>query len=291
VQAFPGGVCAYTRCVVAASYSPQQLIARSSRSVVIAGRIGYAAEAVVYTVVGTLAVMAGAGIAGGKFTDNKGALKTLGDMPFGSALLWASAFGMLCYGLWNGVRAGLDPERKGTGVGALFARAGYGVSSIVHVLLAVYAAQLAYGSSPASGRPATYVGKMLTYPLGAWLVALVGLIWIGFGLAQVGIAIKGRVGHQYENAHLAEGLCRAVQRIARVGIFSRGLVFPVIGASLVTAALKRDPGQADGFADALRTLAGTPLGVGLLFFVAAGLFAYGVHLFFVARWGTLPHPR
>ncbi|MET0287867.1 MAG: DUF1206 domain-containing protein [Polyangiales bacterium] len=269
---------------------PNRVVAHSSRGVVVAARVGYAAEAVVYAMLGTLAIMAALGIAGGKLTDNKGALRTLGEQPFGSALLWVSALGMLCYAVWMGVRAGLDPERKGSGTGAIFARMGYGVSAIAHVLVAIYAAQLAYGDSPSSGGTRTYVGKLLTYPLGAWLVALIGLILVGFGVVQVVLAYKGKVGHQYARAKLAPGLCRAVRRAARVGVLARGLVFAVIGVSLVTAALRRDSSHADGFKEALGALAHTPLGVGLLLFVAAGLLAYGVHLFFVARWGTLPEP-
>jgi hypothetical protein len=270
---------------------PQHVAAQSSRGVVVAARIGYTAEAVVYAMLGTLAVMAALGIAGGKLTDNKGALQTLGQQPFGTTLLWASAVGMLCYALWNGVRAALDPEHKGSGGGALLARAGYAFSAVAHVFIAIYAAQLAYGASPSRGGAQTYVGKLLHYSFGAWLVAAFGLIGIGFGIAQAVIAAKGKVGHQYENADLAPGLCRAVQRVARVGMLARGVVFALIGASLVTAAFRRDSSQADGFAEALAQLARTPLGVGLLLVVASGLLAYGIHLFFVARWGALPAPH
>jgi Domain of Unknown Function (DUF1206) len=270
---------------------PRDVVAQSSRGIVVAARVGYTAKAVVYAMLGTLAAMAALGIAGGKLTDNKGALKTLGDQPFGSALLWASALGLLCYALWNGVRAALDPERKGTGGGAILARVGYAVSAGIHVLLAVYAAQLAYGSSPSRGGPQTYVGKILHYPFGVWLVAALGLIGVGFGIAQVVIGAKGKVGHQYQHADLAPGLCRTVKIMARVGSVARGVVFALIGGSLITAALRRDPSHAEGFAQALAQLTHTPLGVGLLLVVAVGLLAYGIHLFFVARWGSLPEPR
>jgi hypothetical protein len=270
---------------------PQHVVAQSSRGIVVAARIGYTAEAVVYAVLGTLAVMAALGIAGGHLTDKRGVMQTLGEQPFGTVLLWATALGMLCYAFWNGVRAALDPEHKGSGGGALATRAGYAFSAIAHVVLAVYAAQLAYGSRPSSGGAKTFVGKILHYPFGAWLVAAFGLIAVGFGIAQVVLAAKGKVGQQYQNADLSPRLCRLVQRVARVGVLARGVVFALIGASLVTAALRRDPSRAEGFGEALAHLARTPLGVGLLLFVACGLLAYGIHLFFVARWGSLPQPR
>ena len=79
--------------------------------------------------------------------------------------------------------------------------------------------------------------------------------------------------------------------MARVGVFARGLVFPVIGVSLITAAWSNNAGKADGFGQALGALARQPLGMWLLAFVASGLMAYGTHLFFVARYGHLPEPR
>lgn len=266
--------------------------ARHSHALVVAARFGYAAEAVVYSVLGVLALMAAFGIGGGKLTDNKGALETLGEQPFGSVLLWAAALGMVCYALWNGVRAALDPEHKGKDGKALLVRTGFAVSSAAHVLLAVYAAQLAYGDAPSSsGGPRTYVGELLTYPLGGWLVAAIGVVGIAFGIAQVVKAVRGKVGRQYALAGLDARLCKMVLRAARVGVFARGLVFAVVGLSLLTAAVKHDPSQANGFGEALRELARTPLGIWLHVFVAAGLLAYGIHLFFVARWGHLPEPR
>ncbi len=267
------------------------MLAGSSRWVVRAARIGYSAKALVYATVGTLAVMAASGIAGGKLTDNRGALRALGKQPFGTALLWTSAFGLLCYAVWNGVRAGMDPEHKGTGVGALFARAGYGVSTAIHLLLALYAAQLAMGTSPGGGQSQTYVGKLLHYTPGVWLLGIAGLVLVGFGVVQAVKAAKGKVGHQYAHAPLGKELCRTVRTAARVGTLARGMVFMVIGVSFVTAAMRRDPGEADGFAEALRKLAHTPLGVGLLYFVSLGLLAYATHLLFVARWGAFAAPR
>ena len=259
--------------------------------VVYAARIGYAAEGVVYGVLGILALLAAFGESDGRLTDTKGAVETIGQQPFGAFLLWATAVGLACYALWNGVRAVLDPEHNGSDGKGKLKRVGYGVSCLGHLALAVYAAQLAYGSSHSSSSTQTWVAKLLSYPLGALLIGVVGAIAIVFGAHQVYVAARGEVGEQYAAAPLAPSTKRISHRVAQVGVLARGLVFPVIGISLIVAAWQHDPGEAHGFGEALGEFAGGPLGTWLLIFVAAGLLAYGVHLFFVARYGRLPAPR
>jgi hypothetical protein len=258
--------------------------------IVYAARIGYAAKGLVYAVLGVLALLAAFG-EGGRLTDSKGAVEAIGSQPFGTFLLWAVAVGMVCYAGWNAIRAALDPEHKGSEPKGIAKRIGYGFSAVVHFGLALYAAQLAYGSGSSSGGTQTWVAKLLDLPFGAVLVGIAGAVAIFFGATQIFKAAKGRVGEQYANAPLAPNVRRISRRIARVGVFARGLVFPVIGFSLLVAAWKHDPGQADGFGEALSTFARQPFGAFLLTFVAAGLLAYGVHLFFVARYGRLPAPH
>jgi len=258
----------------------------SRRGVVLAGRIGYAAEGIVYGVLGLLALMTAFGESGGRLTGSQGAIQEIGSQPFGQVLLWATALGMLCYAIWNGMRAALDPERKG-----MLKRVYYGVSSGWHVMLAIYAAQLAMGSSSSGGGGKTWVAKLLNTDAGPILVAIIGLIAIAFGLNQIYVAAKGKVGQQYASAPMSSHTRELSRKVARIGVFARGLVFPVIGASLIGAAMSGNSSQASSFGEALGKFASGPFGTFMLAFVAAGLVAYGVHLFFIARYGYLPEPR
>ncbi|MDB4973502.1 MAG: hypothetical protein JWN48_1843 [Myxococcaceae bacterium] len=271
---------------------PRGLVARSRRGVVVAARIGYAAKGVVYAVLGVLALLAAFGDTNGRLTDSKGAIQAIGEQPFGVFLLWLTAAGLVCYAVWKGVCAALDPERKGDDGKGIIKRIGYGLVCLLHLALAYYAAELARGSSSGSGNGTQrWVGKGLSLPLGRALVALVGAITIAVGVAELVKAVKGKIGQQYAHASLDARLCRAVRRLARVGTFARGLVFQVIGVSLLTAAWSQRASDADSFGEALGQLARQPFGVWLLTFVASGLLAYAVHLFFVSRYGHLPEPR
>lgn len=271
---------------------PNHLAARSRRGVVVAARIGYAAKGVVYSVLGVLSLLTAFGDSDGRLTDSKGAIKAIGEQPFGVFLLWATAAGLLCYALWRGVCAALDPEHKGSDGKGVVKRIGYGIISVLHLGLAFYAAGLAYGGqSSKSDGTRGWVSSVLALPLGRVLVGLAGAIIVGVGIAEVVKAVRGKVGHQYANAPLDARLCRAVRRLSRVGVFARGLVFPVIGVSLLTAAWRENAGDAENFGQALGEFARQPYGMWLLSFVATGLLAYAMHLFFVARYGHLPEPR
>ena len=59
------------------------------------GRVGFAAKGIVYTLIGVLALQAALG-AGGQTTGSTGALKEVGQAPFGKFLLIAIGLGIVC---------------------------------------------------------------------------------------------------------------------------------------------------------------------------------------------------
>ena len=69
-------------------------------------RGGFVARGAVYGIIGILALKLAFGI-GGKATDQKGALETLAQQPFGKVLLILVAVGLAGYALWRFVRAAL----------------------------------------------------------------------------------------------------------------------------------------------------------------------------------------
>lgn len=260
----------------------------SVRGLVAAARVGYAAKGVVYCVLGALALLYVCG-EGGQLTHRRGVLRQIDALPFGDVLLWAITAGLGCYALWNGLRAmfgdaSWDRDQP-------LKRLGYGVGFLWNGLLAFYAGQLASGVGRSNGDTKTLVAKLLNLPLGATLVAIAGLITVGFGLYQIWRAVQDDVGDVFDGAPMDARQRRIARRFARAGIAARGVVFPIIGASLVTAALHERPGHAYDFGEALRELGAQPLSSLLLGCVAAGLLAYGLYQLYVARYGRLDAPR
>jgi hypothetical protein len=255
---------------------------------VTAARIGYAAHGVVYCVVGVLALMAVFGERGGAFTDSHGALHRLGQQPFGAILLGVTALGLSCYSGWNVVRAVLDPEHpEGR---HLVSRLGYAISAVSHALLAVYAARRALGVGAGRSSARSLTAEVLSMPLGRVLVGIIGLSVVGFGVYQVYKAYVDKVRPRISACTSAGRQQTWARLVGRIGTMARGLVFPVIGASLVSAAFERDPREARGFGQALHEIAHTPFGEFSGAFVAAGLFAYGGYMLFAARYADVPRP-
>lgn len=260
----------------------------SNRGLTIAARVGYFAHGIVYGLVGTLALLAALGQSGGGVTGSEGAVQRVGRSDWGEPLLWALAIGLACYSLWNFIRAVFDPEHVGRASKGLLKRIGYGISGITHTFLAVYAFQLAAGLGGSDGGSDRTIARVLQYPGGRIAIAIAGLAVIAFGLSEFFRAIKNDVGREFNGGDLPPGRWNLVCTIARIGLCARGAVFPIIGGSLIVAAIDSNASEAQSFGDALRQIASQPFGTFLLGLVAAGLIAYGIYQLFVARYAHIP---
>jgi type IV secretory pathway VirB2 component (pilin) len=271
------------------SARPNDLKDASRHGLTVAARLGYLTHGIVYGLVGILALLAATGQSGGSVTDSQGAVQKIGG--FGEPLLWIVAVGLACYSLWNLVRAVLDPEHCGRERKAILKRLGYGVSAVMHAFVAIYTFQLAAGAGAAGGGGGDRtVAQLFNYPGGRLAIGIAGLAVICFGLFEFYRGVKNDVGKEFSGSHLSAGKRKLALRVARLGLLARGVVFPLIGTSLVIAALNANPSEANGFGDALRQIASQPFGTVMLGVVAVGLIAYGIHMLFVARYAVIPHP-
>src|SRR5471032_2664709 len=100
-------------------------------------RAGFVARAVVYAIIGILALKLTIGH-GGKLTNQQGALHAVAQQPFGKVLLTLVAIGLGGYSLWRLVRAaiGHGPEASDTAYERV-AGAGSGISYAVMCMFAV----------------------------------------------------------------------------------------------------------------------------------------------------------
>lgn len=248
-------------------------------------RLGFAAKALLYGIVGVLALRAALGDGGVRTVGSGGALAVLLATPLGVLSVIGVAAGLFGHAAWRVVEAMLDPERKGSGPRGIAIRASYVARGLVHAWLGVEAVRLTMGDGGGeSERAEHWTSRLLEAPLGTWLVGIAAASVIGYGVYQVYRGWVAKVGEHLDLARLSAEAGRWAVRISRAGIAARGLVFIVIGVLLGRAAVQRDPQEAAGTAEALRTIGAQAQGSWLLAGIAAGLIAYGVYEAIQARY-------
>jgi hypothetical protein len=250
------------------------------------GRSGFAANGLVYLVVGVLAIEAALG-RGGDTTDPGGALARLLGAPLGRVVVALLAVGLAGYAVWRLVQALLDSEHKGSEPRGLVQRVGFGISAASYASLAASAVGMALQRvGQPNGDQATQdrTAWLLSQPFGRWLVIAAGLIVLGVAVAQVVQAYRASFEDNIREHELGPRLRTFVRAAGRAGYLARGLAFALIAAFLVAAGWRSSPDQARGLGGVLTTLAAQPLGPWLLGGVAIGLIGYGLHMLVSARY-------
>ena len=259
--------------------------ASGSRGFELLARGGFVARGLVYGIIGVLALKLAFG-AGGKATDQKGALETVAQQPFGKVLLILVAIGLTGYALWRFVRAAL-----GHGVEAAndsgFDRVAALASGIVYAGLCVISVLILAGSSQGgsgSGASQKATGGVLGWPAGQWLVGLAGAALIGVAIYQ---GYRGVTQDFLKDSKTEEMSPRVRNFVEWLGVFghlARMIVFGLVGVFLIKAAVEYNPNTAIGLDGALRKLAAQTYGSMLLGVVAAGLVAFALYSLSDARY-------
>lgn len=248
----------------------------AARALVVAARAGYFAKGFLYAGIGVLAGLAAFGRAGGQTTGIKGTLQELTTHSFGRTLLGLAAAGLAGHVLWRFYQAIADPARKGTDPKGLLLRSGFAVSGLAYASAALFAFRILLGQAAGSSdETSSQTATLMSRPGGVWLVALVGIGFIGVGLYQFYRAYRASFEDKW--LPMPNDLQCWATRLSRLGIATRAIVFLMSGGFLVLAAWRSDPGAARGIGGALAELAAQPHGRYLLGAAAAGLICYGVY--------------
>jgi hypothetical protein len=247
-------------------------------------RLGFAAKGIVYLVIGTLALRAALGRGGGT-TDSRGALHIIGDGAFGNIALGIIGVGLLGYTVWGILSAIKDTEGRGREAKGLAIRIGQAGRAIAYGLLGVAALKLLIGAGGGRSDGAQHwTARLLQAPAGKWLVVGVGLGIGAYALYQFYRASAKNIRKKLDLSSASASVARSIERLGRLGIAARGVVFALIAWFLVRAGMRYDPSQAGGIGDSLASLRTQSNGALLLGVVAAGLIAYGLFQFANARY-------
>ncbi|WP_228243935.1 DUF1206 domain-containing protein [Porphyrobacter sp. GA68] len=240
-------------------------------------RVGYFSRAIMYSVLGVIALMGAAAFAEG--TD--GVFRAIRDFPGGTALLWILVIGLSAYGLFRLASPAFDIENSGSDAKGWGKRLGHLGSGIGHFALAYTAYKFATAGNSSGGGAQEAAAGVLSYDFGG---AVLGLLGIAFFVAAA---------HQAKRAWTAEFMQRVAagapdytETLGRIGFAARAVVFAIIGWSLIRAGfLSAGSAQVKTLGEALASLAGN----GIVFsLVAVGLLVFGIFSLILARYRIIP---
>jgi len=242
-------------------------------------RIGFAARGVLYLSIGYLALRFG------RSENTAGALDYLSEGST-APLVAIMALGFLAYGVWRLSEGIVDTEGQGTGPKAIAARAGGVVSGLIHIGLSFIALDLTINqaSSLASDNEASQgAATALTMPGGPVIVLIAGIALIGTGLWQLVNAARTDFLKYLDGRAAGKAW---VKWFGRAGYAARGVVFTIIGWSLLKAGVAAESDQAAGMAQAIDVLSGT-----MFTAVAIGFVLFGLFSFVEARHRRITDPK
>lgn len=251
-------------------------------------RLGYAANGLVYALVGYIALRAALGPGGEANISRSEAMARLVSEPLGQVLLLVIAVALVGYSLGHllmSVRSSEESDRSG--LSNIVNRGAHAGGGLVHLSLALAAGQLALGTRGGSGGGRStedWTAMVLAQPLGRWLVGLAGLVVIGIGVYQLYKAFSAKFREAFKLHEMSESQETWVIRLGRVGYTARSIVYGILGWFLIQAARQYDAQEAGGLGQALASLTDQPYGPWLLGAVAAGFIAFGLYAMFLGRY-------
>ena len=248
-------------------------------------RFGYVIRGLLYGAMG----LTGMGFALGiwhRTTDQRGALSLLNGNPLKVVAVVAVIAGLSAYSLWGFIRAVYDPLHRGDEPQGVVARLGFAWSGLSYAGLLFFTVQFLLGLNKGDGadsieKPIRFV---MSHPFGVFLTIVIGVVAVLAGLGQFVDAVMAGFRKDLKRSEMSKDEQRIAEYLGRFGMFSRGVIFTMLGGFIVEAALRHDPSRAEGMGAAFQHLAEQPGGHLLLFIVAAGFVALALHSFACARW-------
>jgi hypothetical protein len=259
--------------------------AARSRWVGWAGRLGLVAQGFSFALVGVLAIAVAAGVRG-ETESREGALETLSRTPVGAVALVLLAAGFAGYAAWRLAEAFLDRGGDGSDAAGLGKRAAAAGKAAIYIGLTVVSISILVegrdGGGGGSEDQAT--AGVLDWPGGRLIVGAVALAIVGVAGFQAYRAVSRGFMDDMKDWTMSDSERHAVEKLGIVGLSARAIVFGLIGAFLLKAAIQFDPNEAISLDGAPSKLAHAPSGPWLLGVTAAGLAAFGLFCAAQARY-------
>ncbi len=246
-------------------------------------RFGLVAKGVLYITLGVLAFQFGQGGSGGGQASQQNAMQAIKQQPAGTWLLGLLALGLLAHGVWQLVITFTGDPVEGSEAKK---RVKYAVKTVIYLALGGLAITVLVGGGSSSGGSGSTkaTATLLGMPGGVWIVAALGVIVVGVGIAELVRHAKNTKFMERINRTSHGDVRRNVRRAGRAGYAAHAVVTLITGGFFVVAAVQHDPSKSRGLSGSLQTLSQQSWGPWLLAAVAIGLALYGVFALAEARY-------
>ncbi|MGB7374673.1 DUF1206 domain-containing protein [Pontixanthobacter sp.] len=240
-------------------------------------RVGYFSRAILYSVLGMIALTSAGKISEG----TNGIFMAVEDFPAGQYILWLMVLGLAAYAMFRFASPIFDIENEGSDKTGWAKRIGHAGSGIGHIALAYSAYQFASTGSASGGGAQAAASGVLSFDFGGIVLGILGGAFIATAFFQFKKGLSG----SFMNRISAQAPS-ATRWLGGAGYAARGVVYAVIGWSLINAGLLSGGSESvKTLGDAVASLAGE----GAVFTVtAAGLLVFGLFSFVLARYRIIP---
>lgn len=251
-------------------------------------RTGFVAKGTVYAITGILTFMAAFDM-GGQKTGRLQVLEFLDKQTFGNVLLILMGIGLASYAAWRFIQSTKDPENIGDDTKGKAKRAAFFISGIIYLGLGVLAVMRVFGSrgsgSGSTGGGSAQNSSFLASETGLLLIGAVGAGIAIAGIFQFVKAYRNDYTKKFDLSSLGEEKRRkSIKNTAKLGLSARGVIFLIIGFFALQAAINSNPDQIKTTREAFSFIQESSYGAWLLGLVAAGLVAYAIYMFLMAKY-------
>ena len=253
-------------------------------------RVGYFSRAILYSVLGLIALTSAQQIAQG----TNGIFQAIENYPAGTVILWIMVIGLTAYALFRFCSPLFDIENNGSDKKGWAKRIGHAGSGIGHLALAYSAYRFASNEGSGSGSSGggesgggsgggaqEAASGVLSMDFGGTVIGILGLIFFIVAIFQAKKGISGDFMHRISGQAPS-----ATRWLGGAGFLARGVVYAVIGWSLFKAGfMSAGAQQVKTLGDAVASLAGE----GFIFTLTAiGLLLFGIFSLILARYRIIP---
>lgn len=241
-------------------------------------RVGFFSRAILYFVLGLIALTSAGKIAEG----TNGIFRAIQEFPAGTLVLWIMVVGLIAYAAFRFCSLLFDIENNGSDTKGWGKRIGHAGSGVAHLALAYSAFKFATSGTGGSGDGAQEAASgVLSIEFGGIVLGLLGVALL---VAAAHQAKKGWTGDFMHR--IAGGAPSYTRQIGAAGFFARAVVYVVIGWSLIKAGFtSAGTEQIKTLGDAVASLAGQ----GFIFSLTAlGLMLFGLFSLILARYRIIP---